>query len=88
MLVVYKIQNRRPETLDSQCVDSWNAEFQTGDLTSASVEFDKVDFLEYYDVDADPWQMNNLAKTAPKAELAPLKTKLRTWYSCAGSSCP
>lgn len=64
------------------------AEFQTGDLTTAGVAFDKVDFVEYYNVDEDPWQMHNLAKTAPETEVAPYSKRLRTWYNCVGDSCP
>lgn len=64
------------------------AEYQTGDLSTAKVEFDTVDFAEYYNVDADPWQMHNLAKSAPAEEIAPLHAKLHKWYKCAGASCP
>lgn len=68
--------------------DKIYAEFQTGDLTDEPVNFDKVDFVEYFDVDKDPWQMQNLAKTTPKADLAPLHARLHKWLHCSGNSCP
>jgi len=64
------------------------AEFQTGDLAKNAVRFDKVDFVEYYNVNKDPWQMNNLAKTTSKADLSALHARLHKWYKCAGASCP
>merc|ERR1719160_1226278 len=38
------------------------AEFQTGDETEHDIKFDKVDFVEHFNVATDPWQMKNLAK--------------------------
>lgn len=64
------------------------AEFQTGDMSIANVEFDNVSFVEFYNLTQDPWQMQNLAKTAPSETLAPLHTRLLQWFKCAGSSCP
>ena len=29
-----------------------------------NLDFTKIDFVEYYDSDKDPWQMDNLHKTA------------------------
>jgi N-acetylglucosamine-6-sulfatase len=66
------------------------AEYQTGDLASAGINFDKEvpDFVEYYDNDKDPWQLQNLAKTDLSLDLMPLHEKLQKWYKCAGASCP
>jgi arylsulfatase A-like enzyme len=64
------------------------AEFQTGDLTSAAVNFDKVDFVEHYDVKNDPWQMHNMNKVTPKATLDALHARVHKWYKCSGTSCP
>eukprot|EP01047_Picozoa_sp_COSAG01_P008421 COSAG01_NODE_332_length_18712_cov_41.424358_20_plen_84_part_00 len=52
------------------------------------IQFDQVDFVEYYDADKDPWQMTNLHKTANKATLDKLHAKLHAWYKCAGDECP
>ena len=64
------------------------AEFQTGDLANGDIKFDAVDFVEYYDVDKDPWEVNNLATIAPASVLAPLKKQLHKWFDCSGASCP
>ena len=64
------------------------AEFQAGDLSSAPVEFDAVNFVEVYDVAADPWQMRNLANATPAAARQALHDKLHRWYKCAGDTCP
>lgn len=65
------------------------AEFQTGDQSMASVDFDQVDFVEHFDLEKDEWQMHNLAQDALLApEQAKLHQRLRTWLHCAGSSCP
>ena len=36
----------------------------------------------------DPWQMENLHKSAEKATLAKLHAKVQAWYHCAGDACP
>merc|ERR1712046_545775 len=65
------------------------AEFQTGDLDAADIDFsDKADFVEYYDLDTDPWEMDNLAPKAPPAALQERHDALMKWYKCAGTSCP
>lgn len=65
------------------------AEFMTGDMTDGDVDFSKTDFVEYYNVTADPWEMDNLAAAgAAPGVLAERHAALRRWYSCAGASCP
>ena len=66
------------------------AEFQSGDLAKADVKFDAVDFTEYYNVSADPWQMKNLAASSSLTVAArdELHTRLHLWYNCAGDACP
>jgi N-acetylglucosamine-6-sulfatase len=64
------------------------AEFQTGDMSDADIKFDKLDFVEYFDLSKDPWQMNNLAKTEPHTDLTTLHKRLHRWYKCVGASCP
>jgi N-acetylglucosamine-6-sulfatase len=71
-----------------QSRNSLYAEFQTGDLTSSDVDFQNVDFIEFYNVGKDPWQMHNMATTAPQEEIATLHKRLHKWYKCAGTSCP
>ena len=64
------------------------AEFQTGDLTTADIKFDRVDFTEFYNLTADPWQMHNLAGQLPKQHAGELHQRLHMWLGCAGVSCP
>ena len=64
------------------------AEFQTGDLANAPIEFDAVDFHEHYDMDADRWQMNNTYKELSDAKRSSLSAEVHRWYKCAGATCP
>jgi len=63
------------------------AEYQSGSLYESAIEFDKVDFVEYYDLDTDSVQLKNLAKTTAK-DLSSLSKKVQAWYTCSGKSCP
>lgn len=62
-------------------------EFQTGDMAEALVDFDRVDFVEYFNLTEDRWQFRNLWKTGDQALQRRLSAKLREWYTCAGTSC-
>jgi N-acetylglucosamine-6-sulfatase len=64
------------------------AEYQAGDLLDVNVEFDNVDFIEYYDLEKDIHHMNNLGKTASQDELQPLSERVHAWFNCAGKTCP
>lgn len=44
-------------------------------------------FHEFYDVAADPWQMNNLYPTADKGLMQQLSARLHSEYGCRGSAC-
>ena len=55
---------------------------------SAAIEFDKVDFVEMYDLATDPWQQKNIEKGSPAAKKAALKKELHRWYECKGDACP
>jgi N-acetylglucosamine-6-sulfatase len=69
--------------------DTSYAEYQTGNQgLGDGIEFDKVDFIEYFNLTQDNWQMMNLHKTAPNATLQLLHTKLHKWFQCKGDSCP
>merc|ERR1712107_445104 len=55
--------------------------------------FNKVDFYEYYDLKADPWQQTNLWETTEVATRAALHAELVGLYICRGthtkqSTCP
>ena len=81
---------RRPPLDGVAGADVLYAEFQRGDLSSGTdVAFDDVDFTEYYDTAADPWQLSNLAERADTAAArAKLHTRLHEWFGCAGDACP
>lgn len=73
-------------------------EYQTGDQLTANINFDRVDFIERFDVTQDAWHMHNLynnsagvgpAGAGPQgAEVAALHTELHRWFGCAGDACP
>merc|ERR1712159_37270 len=47
--------------------------------------FDKVDFHEYYDNTADPWQQTNLWESTDSATQAALHAELVGLYVCRGT---
>ena len=55
-------------------------------------DFDQVEFREYYDLSADPWQLTNLLEDADLTntppELPAIQARLATDKSCSGNSCP
>lgn len=55
-------------------VDRLYVEYQTGDR-------------ELYDLDQDPYQLQNQFGATPKAEIGPLAQRLETLRTCAGSAC-
>lgn len=66
-------------------------EYQTGDQANATIDFDQVDFVEYFNVAADYWQMDNLWKRGGRGggpTQKKLHTNLHQWYKCKGDSCP
>lgn len=48
---------------------------------------DSETFVEWYDLDKDPWHMNNLAGQMPKAKQDALHSRLRDFMYCAGPNC-
>ena len=58
----------------TDCRTDWN-------FTSDPLE------VELFNLTADPWQMVNLALTAPDAQLAPLRRRVRELYVCTGETC-
>ena len=81
---------RRPPLDGVPGSDVLYAEFQRGDLTSGEdILFDDVDFTEYYNTSADPWQLDNLAQQAETAAArTELHSRLHQWFGCAGDACP
>ena len=46
-----------------------------------------IDFVEYFNVSEDKWQMHNLWKKGDEDVQAKLSAKLRVWFSCRGGDC-
>jgi arylsulfatase A-like enzyme len=63
-------------------------EYETGDLSTSSIGFDRVDFVEYYDLAEDGVQMRNLAKSMNSGERSRLSARVHEWLRCEGRSCP
>lgn len=47
--------------------------------------FDKIDFVEFYDLSTDPWQMTNLWSTTGEATRRSLHAELVSMFTCAGT---
>ena len=45
-------------------------------------------FEEYFDMTSDPWQLQNIAQTAPEAEVAALRERLHELWHCKATTCP
>lgn len=56
------------------------AEF--GDFT-----FSTITFREYYDVEADPWQLENIVDALPKEDQAAWAQRLAAAHGCRGAGC-
>lgn len=67
--------------------NSLYAQFATGDQGQQEIDFKNLSFVEFYDIDSDPWMMLNLAQ-APATPHAALAAELHRWYNCRGKSCP
>ena len=48
---------------------------------------DSESFVEYYDLDKDPWNLKNLYTITPKPDLAQLSKALAEAASCSGADC-
>ena len=74
---------------ESQFGDTSYAEYQTGNQGNADIDFSAVDFVEYFNLTADPWQMDNLWKHGMSNETQQLlHEKLHRWFRCQGGECP
>mmetsp|Transcript_26512 Transcript_26512/g.57467 ORF Transcript_26512/g.57467 Transcript_26512/m.57467 type:complete len:127 (-) Transcript_26512:24-404(-) len=47
-----------------------------------------LEFVELYDLNADPWQMDNLHNKTSAAVLHDLHEQVASYFSCSGSQCP
>ena len=50
--------------------------------------FDGALFTEYFDMTSDPWQIHNIADTAPASEVAELRATLHKLWTCKATDCP
>lgn len=73
---------------DSEFGDTSFTEYQTGNQKEGDINFDDLDFVEYFNLSDDPWQMKNLWKQGDNVTQAKLHDKLRVWFTCRGDSCP
>ena len=48
---------------------------------------DSEEFVEYYDLAADPWNLKNLAKSTPPAQLKTMSAALAKIKACSGADC-
>lgn len=64
------------------------AEYQTGHLSQKPIDFDALNFHEYYNLDTDEWEMDNLYNKTDKALLSSMHDTLHQWYNCKGRECP
>lgn len=71
----------------SEFGDTSYTEYQSGNQHDADIAFDDVDFVEYFNVSEDKWQMHNLWKVGDKDVQQKLSDKLRVWFSCRGGNC-
>lgn len=64
------------------------AEYQMGEQSIADVNFAAVDFHEYHNLTADPWQMHNAYSSLDPSTSRALHEKLQQWFNCRGAECP
>lgn len=74
-------------TAGSEFGDTSYAEYMTGSQGQSDVSFDAVDFVEYFNLTEDTWQMRNLWKTGDQTAQRKLSQKLRVWFNCRGADC-
>eukprot|EP00039_Didymoeca_costata_P016148 m.285816 g.285816 ORF g.285816 m.285816 type:complete len:386 (-) comp16343_c0_seq12:1048-2205(-) len=61
------------------------AEYQNGSQARMDIDFTDIAYYEYFNLTADPWEMNNLHGSVDTSEI---KQRLHMYYNCAGSECP
>jgi len=65
-------------------------EYQKGMQSDADIDFTGVDFVEVFNVTADPEMMHNTFNNSRGAgtPVGPAHDALRRWLRCAGAACP
>jgi hypothetical protein len=53
-----------------------------------NTDFETPYMMEAFDMDADPWQMNNVFMSLNESLKASLHADVHAWHSCKGASCP
>eukprot|EP00039_Didymoeca_costata_P011721 m.165843 g.165843 ORF g.165843 m.165843 type:complete len:551 (+) comp15267_c0_seq3:46-1698(+) len=67
------------------------AEFQWANGTNygqGNVDFQSIFFHELFDMDKDPWQLNNIYDSANASLKASLHDDVQAWLRCKGGMCP
>mmetsp|Transcript_146131 Transcript_146131/g.207128 ORF Transcript_146131/g.207128 Transcript_146131/m.207128 type:complete len:535 (+) Transcript_146131:75-1679(+) len=67
------------------------AEFQWANGTNygeGNVDFKSPFIFEAFDMDADPWQMNNIYDSLNESMKASLHASVHAWLDCQGGTCP
>eukprot|EP01060_Flectonema_neradi_P017444 TRINITY_DN2432_c0_g1_i4.p1 TRINITY_DN2432_c0_g1~~TRINITY_DN2432_c0_g1_i4.p1 ORF type:complete len:537 (+),score=118.77 TRINITY_DN2432_c0_g1_i4:83-1612(+) len=63
------------------------AEFTTGTQGPGFVNFSNIDFYELFDMDADPWQLNNIYNSTTQQVRDALHQDVHQWLQCKGTDC-
>lgn len=58
------------------------------DHTYAFANMTSIEFYEAYNLDTDPWALNNIYGTFTDDQKLALHTNIATYYACSGSQCP
>eukprot|EP01065_Artemidia_motanka_P018565 TRINITY_DN2188_c1_g2_i1.p1 TRINITY_DN2188_c1_g2~~TRINITY_DN2188_c1_g2_i1.p1 ORF type:complete len:727 (+),score=159.33 TRINITY_DN2188_c1_g2_i1:105-2183(+) len=82
--------------VDSTHSNSWRAlRIRNSTHNMQYIEYDSTwtwtgapEFHELYDVNEDPYQMNNIYSVMENATKAALHAELVSYYSCSGATCP
>mmetsp|Transcript_465 Transcript_465/g.1306 ORF Transcript_465/g.1306 Transcript_465/m.1306 type:complete len:285 (+) Transcript_465:880-1734(+) len=70
-----------------RCVRTYDNVDQGGEDSIYCKFQDDEDFVEYYDINANPWQLNNDVGTLTAAEKLSYEARLEELLNCQGASC-
>merc|ERR1712070_457581 len=65
--------------------NSLYVEFQHG--TDGNIGFDAIEHFEYFDLDKDPHQLENIYESLNASLKQDLHEQVQSWLHCKGSSC-